>query len=121
MLILLLGIALLSMVDLYMTMTHLMGAGMIEGNPLARGIMAYNSPVILTIWKIATAGLAIGILFHARKRRSGELAAWVCCGLLVWLTVRWINYNAEIQALTPYLASIAEQENHRWVAIDPNS
>lgn len=115
------GVALLSMVDLYMTLTHVMGAGMVEGNPLARGIMAYNSPALLAAWKISTVGLAIGILIHARKRRTGEIAAWICCGVLVWLTVRWVDYNAQIQALTPYLASISEQENTRWVAIDPDS
>ena len=70
---LLCGVVLLSLADLYMTLVHLMSFGMIEANPLARGIMAYGSPAALVVWKLVTVLTAVGILFYARRKASAKL------------------------------------------------
>jgi hypothetical protein len=90
---------------------------MLEGNPLARGIMGYNSPAALTVWKIVTVGLGLGILFFARRTLCGEIGAWVCCAILTWLTIHWMDYNDGISELTPYLSSLAAGGDIRWVQI----
>lgn len=114
---LLVAVALMSLGDLYMTMTHLTGVGMMEDNPLARAIMSYNSPGLLAAWKLASVTLALSILFWARRTRHGEWAAWFCAGVLAWLTVRWVRYSDDLASLTPAIAQIAETD-HRWMAIE---
>jgi hypothetical protein len=119
---LLAGILLLSFADLYMTLVHLRGLGMAEANPVARGIMAFNSPAALVAWKAATVGLAVGILFDARRRRAAELAAMFCCAILVVLALRWAHYNSHVGALTSELNSVAETPSGdpSWVTISPD-
>jgi hypothetical protein len=104
---LLCGVVLLSLADLYMTLVHLMSFGMIEANPLARGIMAYGSPAALIVWKLVTVMTAVGILFYARRRRAAELGAIFCCGVLLWLTGRWVSYNAQVGRWTGEMHSLA--------------
>lgn len=119
-LLLLFGVLAMSSGDLYMTLTHISGPGMLEGNPLARGIIGYNSPAALTIWKILTVSLGVGILFFTRRSRWGEFGAWLCCLLLTWLTFRWVDYNDRISELTPYLTVLADGGDARWVRLhDP--
>jgi hypothetical protein len=113
---LLAAIVMLSLADLLMTLTHLTHYGMIEANPVARGIMRYGSPAILVAWKLATVGLAVGILFWARRRRAAELAAAFCCCVLLWLTARWSVYNGEIAAL-PDTMLTGQIDEGRWVTM----
>lgn len=115
---LLFGVLAMSAGDLYMTLTHLTGPGMLEGNPLARGIMGFNSPVALTLWKLVTVSLGVGILIYARRTRFGEVGAWICCALLTWLTIRWVDYNDRVGELTPYLTVLADGGDVRWVRMD---
>lgn len=111
------AIVLLSLGDLYMTTTFLLSGGFIENNPLARNVMSYNSPAMLATWKMATVFLATGILFAFRRRPSAELAAWFCCLLLAWVTVRWVAYAEHAPQLTRYVAR-DQIPDDRWVSID---
>lgn len=111
------GVVLMSLADLYMTLVHLMSFGMIEANPLARGIMAYGSPAALIIWKLVTVMTAVGILFYVRKRRVGEVGAVFCCAVLMWLTGRWIAYNAAVGHWTGEMHSLAGVNSPDWVSM----
>lgn len=104
-----------------MTLTHLMGPGMLEANPLARGIMGYNSPLGLGVWKLVTVSLGVGILFWARRTVAGEMGTWICCLALTWLTFQWQHYNDRASELTPYVTLLADGGDGRWVQIkDPS-
>lgn len=115
------GILLLSFADLYMTLVHLRGTGMIEANPLARGVIALNSPAALILWKGATVGLAASILYYARRRPTAELAAVFCCAVLCWLTVQWARYNSQVSLFTAEVSSYlgTGETDPNWVAITP--
>lgn len=89
-------IVLLSLADLFLTMTYLQSVGMGEANPVARVVMSYNSPALLVAWKCATVSLAVLIFAVFRHRRSAEVACWLCAIVLVALTAHWMNYNQEL-------------------------
>lgn len=110
----------LSAADLYLTTTHLSSAGMAEGNPIARAIIAVNSPALLALWKVVTVSIGVWILFAARRSRAGEAGAWLCFGVLCWLMVRWMSYSDEIASLTAHLAQLPEISGGRWVAFTPD-
>ncbi len=97
---LLAGVVLLSLGDLYMTLLHLKSFGLIEANPLARGIMAHHSPAGLVAWKTMTVGLAVGILFFTRRRGAAEIGAIISCLVLSWLTLRWVTYSDQVSSMT---------------------
>jgi len=108
-------IVVLSMVDLYFTLLYLHSGGMGEGNPLARWLIAWDTPALLIAWKAATVGLAITILYSVRRQRLGELGAWTCCLILVWLTIRWDRYTYEVPQITSVLHAVSSMESTRWV------
>ncbi len=110
-------IAILSMADLYMTLTHLRGAGMGEANPLARLVISYNSPLLLGVWKCACVFLACVILAMARHRWSGEAASWVCAAVLTALTVHWAIYSTEAAAFTNQISSMQADPPSNWVSM----
>jgi hypothetical protein len=110
-------VVLLSIGDLYMTLTHLTGIGMLESNPIARMVMSYNSTAAVVSWKCATVLLAVLVLFFYRRTRQAELASWICTVILAALTLHWIRYNHEIHALDPEDAARAARADPRWVAI----
>ena len=115
------GILLLSAADLYMTLLHLRGIGMVEANPIARSVISYNSPAMLIAWKFATVGLAVGILFYARRRVAAEIGALVCCAVLTGLALQWSNYNSEVSNLTNGLNEVATspEDDPAWMTIHP--
>lgn len=116
---LLAGILLLSLADLYMTLLYLKSFGMAEVNPFARAIIEHNSPAGLILWKLCTVSLAIGILFYARRRATAEFAALFCCGVLLWLTLRWASYNTQVSDYTRDLNSIAASpDDPAWVSMN---
>ncbi|MCA9303329.1 MAG: hypothetical protein KC996_04340, partial [Phycisphaerales bacterium] len=78
-------IAVMSVVDLYLTILYVTHTGMSESNPLARAMMGYQSPAILALWKLATVVLSLGILVMIRTKRSAEIGAWIECLVLGWL------------------------------------
>lgn len=108
----------LSLVDLFMTMTHLANVGMLEANPFARLIMKSGLPWLLVAWKLATVAIGVGILWWARRRFIAEAAAWICCGVLLWLSLQWVVYHRQILALGSDLAAFGECHSEIWV--DPH-
>lgn len=112
---LMLAIVLMSVADLYMTLTHLNSVGMGEANPIARWVIGYGSPWLLGIWKFGCIGLACLIFAIARHRWSGEVACWACFAVLTGLTLHWMAYSAEASALTPQMHLIAAGEASNWV------
>lgn len=111
------AIVLLSLGDLWMTLTHLKGAGMGEANPIARYVIGFNSPALLAAWKCATVALACIIFVWARHRRTTEAACWACAGVLAALTVGWIQYANEAHKLTSTLPCVAQMESGVWVSM----
>lgn len=113
------AVAAMSLADLYLTITYLQGVGMGEGNPIARFIMHYNCPWLLSVWKLFLLGTTCSILFAARRARSGEVAAWVCCAVMVWLTGQWRQYAERVPELTPSVLQLASAPTSDWVQFTP--
>jgi len=111
-LILLSLIALLSGVDLYLTLLYASTVGMSEVNPLARGMMSSGSPLHLVLWKFATVGLCVGVLAWTRRALAAELGAWACTLLLAGLMWMWSAYAYE----THRIATVAGAIDYDWVA-----
>lgn len=105
----------LSLADLYVTLLYLHSGGMGEANPVARWVIGFNMPALLVVWKIATVAVAGGILYFCRQHRLGELGAWACCLILVWLTLRWHQYHGEVPELTASLNEIERHGSKKWV------
>ena len=102
-----------------MTLAHLRSAGMGEANPLARMVISYQSPMLLSLWKCACVGLAALILILARFKRSGEVACWTCCFVLTALTIHWFNYSTEAAGLTRQINDMSTSPDRpaNWVTI----
>ncbi len=113
------AVAAMSLADLYLTITYLQSAGMNEGNPLARFIMSFNCPWLLGAWKILLLTTTCSILLVARRARSAEVAAWLCCAVMIWLTGQWRQYAEKIPALTPVIHQLADGRSSDWVQFVP--
>jgi len=109
------AIVFMSLGDLYMTLVHLSTIGMGEANPIARYVIGFNSPALLAGWKLSSVFLACLIFARFRTRVSTEAACWLCTGVLVVLTLMWINYSSEIATLTCSLPAISQAEYTAWV------
>lgn len=109
------AIALMSLVDLYITLLYVRSVGMGEANPLARWVIEHFSPAVLITWKLLTIAIACSIFGIARRTRAAEIGAWVSCAVLVWLTVRWTDYSREVAHLTPVLHVISQSDTAKWV------
>ena len=107
----------MSVADLHLTLLHLQSAGMIEGNPLARAVMALNCSWALGAWKMMLVGTTCMILVATRRTRSAEIAAWVSAGIMCWLMFQWWAYADSVGALTPALDSIAQGKVSNWVRL----
>lgn len=115
------AIGAMSMVDLYLTLLYLTHTGMSEANPLARAIIAYQSPMVLAVWKLLTVSACVGILFLIRHKRSAEMGAWVGVVVLGALMTHWIRYIDETEELKPLISAVASEIDEEWVQIDPAS
>lgn len=111
------AIVLMSLGDLQITMTYLRSGGMGEENPIARMVMSHGSSALLVGWKCASIAFAVLIFYKYRTRRSTEIACWLCCCVLCWLLLRWINYSEEAWRLTPALHVLGEAEATQWVQL----
>ncbi len=112
-------VAILSLADLYMTMTHVLSVGMLEQNPVARVIMAYGSPTGLVVWKRVTVGFAVWVMYRLRGRPSAEIGALFCVCVLTWLTFRWATYNDQVSQLTEDLRGLDPEQEPAWVTMSP--
>jgi hypothetical protein len=113
------AIAVLSIADLHMTLVHLTSIGMSEGNPIARIVMSTQSPGVLIAWKLTSVGAACLAFYAGRRTLVGEVAAWFCCGVLVWLTFRWGQYSTELAAVCPQMYLLNQAESGLWVTMSP--
>lgn len=118
-LVILAGVVLMSLGDLYMTLQYLLHFGLLESNPMARAIIQHGSPWILAAWKLCTLILAVGILAFARRRLSAELGTLFCCGVMAWLTVRWIHYSDQVSSTTRDAQALLHTDESRWVTLAP--
>jgi Domain of unknown function (DUF5658) len=109
-------VVLFSIADLYMTLTHVTSIGMLEGNPLARWIMRNLDPSAVILWKSLTLLIASAILIKLRHKPCGEVAAWICAAILVWLMFRWVGYAENLSMLTPEeMQLVMETDESQWV------
>jgi len=111
-------IAVMSMVDLYLTVLYITHTGMNEVNPLARAMMEYQSPAILGLWKVATVTLGVGILAIIRRKRSAEFGAWIGCLILGLLMTHWVAYINEHARLSDAPIQINAFGDPNWVYIE---
>lgn len=113
--ILLVAVVLMSIADLYMTLTYLQGPGMGEGNPIARWIMSANCPWALGSFKLGLLAISCFILLKVRHRKSAELGTWLCLVVMVWLTMQWKEYNEAMPGLAPIIHRMATAHTGEWV------
>lgn len=107
--------SLMSMGDLYMTLTYVTSVGMIELNPLARGLMNLNSPLLVIIWKVALTVFGAGVIVLARRKRLAEAAAWVVFFAMAFLTIHWSGFNREAAEMTEEYHMLANVDDERFV------
>lgn len=112
------AITLMSAVDLYLTLLYVTNTGMNEVNPLARAMMAYQSPAVLAVWKFATVALSLGILILIRSKRSAEIGAWVGCLVLGWLMTHWVQFIHETRDINLQVVQEIASNDPTWVMID---
>jgi hypothetical protein len=112
---LLAAVAVMSLTDLALTLNYATTVGMMEVNPIARAVMNTGSPMVLTLWKVCTAGLGVLVLFLLRRHQRAELGAWLCFGVMAWLCVHWQRFNAGIQDCIPEYASLMGTDHPAWV------
>lgn len=87
------GIIILSLADLAITLAYLRANWMMEANPLAAYIIqSSKSPWALAAFKGCTVGVCAALLFHVRRFRSGEIAAWCGIGVLTIMAMMWSAY-----------------------------
>ena len=113
-----LAIALMSAVDLYLTLLYVTHMGMNEMNPLARAMMEYQSPTLLAVWKAATVTLSVGILFFIRKQRSAEIGAWAAFLFLGWLMSHWIVFIDETRDMNIQAMHEVAAGDPTWIMIE---
>ena len=111
--------ALMCFGDLALTLTYTTSTGMVETNPIARAVMAHNSPLFVVVWKLATMVVGLGILCWVRKARAAEIAAWVCFLIMVALCLHWLSFATVISGLPPDYAQLASLDDPRWVSMTP--
>lgn len=115
-------IAVLSVLDLRLTLAFLKTGGMSEGNPIARWIISHNCEWLLTIFKLGLVGLTCIILIVLRQRRAAELGAWIGFGVMAWLMVQWELYAEQATQLTVMMAEaerLADLKIVNWVTLQP--
>ena len=114
-----LATAVLSVAELYLTLMHLTSIGMSEANPIARLVMSANSPGVLIAWKLTSVGAACLAFYAGRKKLVGEAAAWFCCAVLIWLTLRWGEYSTELAKISPQMQLLHQVDAGQWVTMGP--
>lgn len=115
--ILLVATTLMSLADLYMTLLFVMNVGMIENNPIARLVMAHNSPALVVVWKLALTVFGVGVLAWSRRARLSEVAAW---GVFIAMTCLMVHWNAFAQGASLIAEDyhlLVSGDEHRWVEL----
>lgn len=115
---LVLGMTCLSLADLALTLTHMRSFGMFEVNPVARAMLAIGGVEQLVRYKLFTIALSGGILYLLRRDRRAEMCAWLCCAMLVGLSLHWGRYSNNALEIAWTLNQDASQVDARWVRIE---
>ncbi len=116
---LLVAIFAMSAFDLLFTLTYLQGVGMVEVNPVARKVMEFGSPTLLSVWKLGIVGGACLVVYLGRQARVAEAGAWFACLALMALTLHWLRYIDSASDITPYLEVVKEVSGGQWLAMTP--
>ncbi|CAN5818780.1 hypothetical protein BH11PLA1_BH11PLA1_23020 [soil metagenome] len=95
-------VLLMCLVDLLVTLNYVTSVGMAEANPLARWVMSFNCPWLLAGWKLLLMFANAVFLFIARRRLTGELGAWACFAIMLWLMARWQTYAEAAHIMPEY-------------------
>lgn len=91
---LLLGVVLLSLADLVLTLFHLKNFGMAEANPIAVSVISITrSSWGLSLYKLLTVGICIGLLYRVRHYLVAEIGAWVAISVLCGVSFVWHFYS----------------------------
>jgi hypothetical protein len=115
---LLVATLLMSLGDLYMTLTMVTSVGMLEANPFSRLVMEQNSPALVVLWRMGTLIFGLAILAYFRRLARAELASWVCFFALLALTLYWIQYIEALAIITPGYESLAQGGDPEFVIMD---
>jgi len=100
--ILVVGILLLSLLDLILTLYNLRTIGMAEANPIAAWIVEETgSAWLLSAFKACSLIVSCGLFYAFRTRRSAEFACWFSIGVLVVLAIAWHRYTVTVAAVDP--------------------
>lgn len=94
------AIMIMSIVDLFCTLTYMRTVGMIELNPLARAMISIGQTRQLVMFKAFTVTLACGTIFLLRRHGRAEIAAWTAAAALACLMLHWFHYNSLISTIT---------------------
>lgn len=115
---LLLATLIMSIGDLYMTLTLATSVGMLEANPFSRAVMAQDSPALVILWRMGTVLFGLGILYYFRRLARAEIGAWICFIALLTLTIYWTQYIEAINSLGPVYGSLAMTSDPQWIQMD---
>jgi type IV secretory pathway VirB2 component (pilin) len=116
---LVIGITLLSIVDLLITLAHLQSIGMMEANPIAAFLIkATNSALALTVYKFVTVGFCVAVLYKLRRMRSGEVAAWVSVIICAWMCIAWHRYTTNFDDLDALVLAHTGAFGENWLVIE---
>lgn len=115
---LLLATLIMSIGDLYMTLTLATSVGMLEANPFSRAVMAQDSPALVILWRMGTVLFGLGILYYFRRLARAELGTWICFAAMLSLTIYWTYYIEAIGSLGPVYGSLAMTNDPHWVHMD---
>lgn len=77
--------------DLALTVAMMSAGGLYENNPLARHIAGLGW-VWLVAFKLFTIAINVGLIWICRRRRGGEVGAWLSAAIMVALAVQWALY-----------------------------
>ncbi len=112
------ALVVMSLVDLSITVTYLKGAGFAEENPFARVVMSHGSTELLAWWKAMTVLPTVIVLLIYRKKFSAELLGWIACGILLLVSIRWVQYTDATEVLVESMPALDHGADHRWVTLD---
>ena len=116
---LIVGVMVLSLADLLVTLLHLKSRGMMEANPIAAWIIGHTGSVsLLAVYKVATVGVCVGLLYRLRRHVEGELAAWCAVMILAMVSLNWYRYTLEINSLVDIEIARQGAYGDEWLTLD---
>lgn len=83
---------LFGVLDLGLSLIADQAGGFLELNPLGSQLTA--TPMLLTVFKLASLLIACLILVGLRRYRGAQVASWWLCLVGAILTFRWLTYNS---------------------------